>query len=845
VRIWEVFKDVASKARRTASAVAGVAVMVAACAGCGGGGGMTKELVNFPPIVESLEVSKKDIIIGERTTITAKANDPNGDSVRYEWITDPGGTLIKVEDSKYIFTTAMSGEFKVRVRVNDGKDNLWTDAETKIRCLGPTAEYGGVTGKLILNLSKTAGRVSETGEYAYEAIDSPVALMEEPERDFSRRTMYRGKNFRTTSCEAEEFRPGELMVGLRQGVSVSVFAASRGLGVKKKREFGFSLLTIDIEGAEEEEALDITRRACVDLKSDPDVETADLNAIGKLFRAPNDPMYYNQWHYDLINLPRAWDITTGSDNVIVAVLDSGIVSKHEDMRGRLVAGYDFISDPYSGCDGDGMDPDPEDFADSRCFYGPIDSNSSFHLGHHGTHTAGTIGAASNNSKGVAGATWAGKIMPVRVAGTRGIDADDLIQAMYYAVGLPNDSGTVPSKPARVLNLSLGYPPAAGCPAKFYEVFRQVHDAGAIVFVSSGNSYSSTGINSLALCDYAIGVGAVDRHGVVTGYSNKGPGLGLTAPGGYVYYEKAHGVLSPVRSDAADNDSGYDYYQGTSMSAPHASGVAALMIAAYPSITPDEIAEAMSQTATDLGEPGTDTVYGAGLLNAYAAVREAKKMGGSFADPSKPEISASPTDAIFHPTIGSRTVIITNTGSGNLTINSVRVTTELYPNWLKAVLSAPAANSVTLRIEVDRTGLPAGTYNGRVLIFSNGGEKVISVRMEVPDSSVAALENCEYYNYLYIALLDRFDDLVDYRSIPFPGGDYSFFNIPDGRYYFLAATDCDGDGIMCEQYDDMCGGFESFHDPTLLTVKGGEVVENVDITLHRFYLLRGKSFKIAK
>jgi len=845
VKIWAIAIRLTSRALRAAIFASGIAVVAMTFAGCGGGGGMSRELVNFPPIVESLDVSKKDIIIGEETTITARASDPNGDSVRYEWSADPGGTLIKVEENKYVFTTALSGEFTVRVRVNDGKDNLWTDAETKIRCLGPTSEYGGATGRLILNLSQTAGRVSETGEYSYEALDSPFILRDETERDLSRRTMYRGKNIATSECEAEEFRAGELMVGLRQGVSVADFAASRGMSVKKKRDFGFSLLTIGIGGAGEKEALDITRRACVDLTSDPDVQTVDLNSIGGVFRTPNDPMYYNQWHYELINLPRAWDITTGNDDVIVAVLDSGIVSKHEDMRGRLVAGYDFISDPYSACDGDGIDSDPEDVTDSRCFYGAIPSDSSEHLGHHGTHVAGTIAAASDNSKGVAGVTWSGKIMPLRVAGTRGIDADDLIQALYYAVGLPNDSGTVPSKPAKIINLSLGYGPGSGCLSTFREVFQQIHNAGAIAFISSGNNYSASGINTLALCDSTVGVGAVDRYGVVTGYSNKGPGLGLAAPGGYVYHETAHGVLSSVRSDEAENDSAYAYYQGTSMAAPHASGVAALMIAANPSITSDEIAETMSQTATDLGEPGTDTMYGAGLLNAYAAVREAKKSAGSYVEPSRPAISASPSDVYFHPGISSKTVIITNTGSGDLAINSVMATTELYPNWLKAVLSAPAANSVTLRIEVDRTGLPAGTYNGRVLIFSNGGEKAVTVRMSVPDSSVAPLENCEYQNYIYVALLDRFEDLVDYRSISFPGGDYSFFNIPDGNYYFMAATDCDGDGLICEQYDDMCGGFGSFHDPTLLTVKGGEVVEDVDITLHRFYLLRGKSFKIKQ
>jgi len=147
-----------------------------------------------------------------------------------------------------------------------------------------------------------------------------------------------------------------------------------------------------------------TLRVIDALKRDPDVRYAEPNFIRRPFFIPNDTNYPKQWHYPLINLPQAWDITKGSSSVIIAVIDTGILSKHPDFQGQLSPdGYDFISLPSIAQDGGGIDDDPEDEGDE------MQGGSSFH----GTHVAGTIAAATNNAIGVAGIAFESKIMVLR------------------------------------------------------------------------------------------------------------------------------------------------------------------------------------------------------------------------------------------------------------------------------------------------------------------------------------------------------------------------------------------------------------------------------------------------
>jgi serine protease len=193
----------------------------------------------------------------------------------------------------------------------------------------------------------------------------------------------------------------------------------------------------------------------------PEVEYAEPDRILQPGFWPNDPQFTNQWGYSPpfgINAPAAWDITTGSSGLVVAVIDTGILGTHPDIAGRTVPGYDFISDVWKANDGDGRDPDPSDPGDWVAAFEcglaqPLPEDSSWH----GTHVAGTIGAASNNSVGVSGVNWNSLILPVRVLGKCGGVESDIADAIWWAAGASVPGVPANANPARVLNLSLGGP----------------------------------------------------------------------------------------------------------------------------------------------------------------------------------------------------------------------------------------------------------------------------------------------------------------------------------------------------------------------------------------------------
>ncbi len=363
----------------------------------------------------------------------------------------------------------------------------------------------------------------------------------------------------------------------------------------------------------------------------PDVEYAVPNIMLHPMATPDDSRYGEQWHYFEetagINAPDAWDVTQGED-VIVAVLDTGY-TEHADLIDNIVGGYDFISSTDISRDGDGRDADARDegtwfgfFECSGQEFRSADSNW------HGTHVAGTVAAVSNNSIGVAGVAYNAKILPMRVLGKCGGILSDASDAMLWAAGLSVSGIPDNPNPAKVINLSLGA--EAACDEAMQDAIDRTVEAGATVVVSAGNSDEDAISYSPAGCDNIITVGAYDRNGDRAWYSNFGDSVEISGPGGDISDDEANGVLSTVDSGTTTPEGDtYAGYQGTSMSAPHVAGVAAMLYSIDPDITPDEVLETLQNSARPFSGDCEDC--GAGMLDAAAAV--AALQGDSNQRPS--------------------------------------------------------------------------------------------------------------------------------------------------------------------------------------------------------------------
>lgn len=335
---------------------------------------------------------------------------------------------------------------------------------------------------------------------------------------------------------------------------------------------------------------------------------------------PNDPLYGQQsWHYNMVDLPRAWRVTTGSSGVLVAVIDDGIRFDHPAIAANLTSdGYDFVSyEDAFACggfyenagDGDGYDPDPTiphsfDCSGTGVRYGTA----------HGLHVAGTIGATGNDGVGAAGVNWTVRIRPIRALGLFGGSSYDIAQAVLYAAGLPADNGAggqvqAPSG-AKIINMSLG---GSTYSAVVHQAIQAATLAGALVVVSAGNDNTSAPSYPAAL-DEVISVGAVSPYSMRASYSNYGSTVDIAAPGGEMMYGASFGIGS-LGWDFATGHATFAYLQGTSMAAPHVAGVAALLLAAEPSLTPAQLRSRLLDYAVDLGAAGRDDQFGHGLVNA--------------------------------------------------------------------------------------------------------------------------------------------------------------------------------------------------------------------------------------
>ncbi len=297
------------------------------------------------------------------------------------------------------------------------------------------------------------------------------------------------------------------------------------------------------------------------------IETAQKNYVFTPDAAPSDPLYSRQDHLVQIRAAPAWDVTTGAGTAVIAIVDTGVHGGHEDLTGKITAGWNIYDGNANHADVNG----------------------------HGTLVAGVAAAASNNGLGVTGVTWNCPLLPVRVG-----DAAGLSTARHVAAGILWAVG----HGAKVINVSFA-------PLWSDRVVRSAaqtaFNRGCLVVISAGNAGGTT---SAPGYDEALFVGAINAAGEIASFSDRGPFVDLVAPG------------TGIRTTRREGD--YGMTNGTSFSAPIVSGVAALAWSIAPTLRPASIQKAILDTARDSGPPGKDDSYGLGAVDAAAAVLAAQR-----------------------------------------------------------------------------------------------------------------------------------------------------------------------------------------------------------------------------
>lgn len=458
------------------------------------------------------------------------------------------------------------------------------------------------------------------------------------------------------------------------------------------------------------------RRLAAVLAAQPGVAYAVPDYVRAPLAAPNDPAYPgtgvgSQWNLHEytgslgsasaggINAPAAWDLITDTTSVVVAVLDTGVLTDHPDLpAGWILPGYDFVTDSFTANDGDARDSDardPGDWVLQADIDNPLRAHDCGQLADptasswHGTGVAGLIAAQGNNSQGIAGVAWGGaRILPVRVLGKCGGVDSDIVDGMLWAAGLPISGPAVPvnPQPAQILNLSLGA--ASPCTQIYSDAIDALTAAGKVIIAAAGNDQSS--VNAPANCAGVLAVGANNQAGALSNFSSFGPETALLAPGGQSSVIPIVSLSNTGATVAVAAAPAYSYTIGTSDSAPQVAGVAALLFAANPALTGVQVSGLLTTTARAF-PAGTNclTTYlgqcGAGILDAGAAVSA-----------TLPVITAlSPVSV----TVGGADFLLTITGYNFVTGAQVL--------WNGAPLAANFVNTTTLTVTIPAANVAAG------------------------------------------------------------------------------------------------------------------------------------------
>ena len=354
--------------------------------------------------------------------------------------------------------------------------------------------------------------------------------------------------------------PQQIVIGVQPNTDIHRIATSVGGTVTREIK---ELRSVTVRFPQPTSIVDNIRK----LQAMAGVRYAEPNYLYQLFGTPNDPFFSSkQWGPQEIGAPSAWDITKGSPNAVVAVLDSALDGTHPEFSGKVLTG--------NNCEG-----------------GPTTAVA------HGTHVAGIAAALGNNGIGIAGVNWNAGILPIQVCNTSGACANSDI-----ACGIIFGATFATLNSVRVVeNLSLGGP---GYAQQIKDAVDFALQSGVLVIASSGNDGKST-VLFPAGYPGVMAVGASTPANGRATFSTYGPHLSVVAPGVDIY-----STIPGAR---------YTLMSGTSMAAPHVAGVAALILALSPGLSPAQVRSQIERTATHLGSSAFDPQFGWGVVDAAAAL----------------------------------------------------------------------------------------------------------------------------------------------------------------------------------------------------------------------------------
>lgn len=611
-----------------------------------------------------------------------------------------------------------------------------------------------------------------------------------------------------------EFVPGRLVVGRRDpGATMTLPPAPVGLafGSAERSVSGFDRVPVattaawrgppvrSVNGAssrrarrrEESRAL---LAAIAALQDAPGVAWREPDWLAHTLAVPNDPGYSanQQWHYEMLNLPAAWDITTGDSATVLAVVDTGVRTDNVDLNANVGAdGFDFISTTSNSGDGDGRDANPFD-------QGTFAGN-----GHHGSHCGGTVAARGDNNTQGAGICWNAELMMLRALGTDGFGSTtDIAEAIRYAAHLSNASGTLPAQRAGAINLSLG---TSSLSSAIQSAVSAAISAGVIVCAAAGNDGNGQAVLYPAAHSAVIAIAAVDFSGGLAFYSNTGPEIDVACSGGSANGAfPSHDVWSTVGVGA---NGSLQPLAGTSMACAHATGIVGLLLGQYPALEQADAEALLRATAIDAGAPGFDEGFGYGIVDAAAAVNDVTAQVDF------------PTDEIDFGTTGTHLVAqAKNLGGGKLAIENVSLSSVVEPagqppttSWLAFELGT---DGTTLQLTADRTGLAAGAWQIQLDVDTNGGSDSLLVDLTATIGGPTDVGD---------VVIQLFEDdgttlAKSFVAMAIDGYAWKLHGVPRGSYFLRCGVDLDQDGVLGELGEPF-GAWPNVADEALLDYHG--------------------------